>query len=615
MDIRNVAIIAHVDHGKTTLVDQILRQCHAFRANQVVQDRVLDSNDLERERGITITAKNFAVIYRPAGDPDAVTRINLIDTPGHADFGGEVERVLKMADGVLLLVDAFEGPMPQTRFVLQKALQLGLKPLVVINKVDRPQARPHEVLDEVFQLFLELEADDDQLDFRAVYAAGREGWATLELEDERRDLAPLLDLIVSEIPAPEVSEGPLQMLIAAMDHSDFVGRIGIGRVVRGAISSRDRVVLLKRDGSRVGTQIRQLSIFDNLGRLDVERVECGDICAVVGLEGVDIGDTIADPEHPEPLPIIDVDEPTLSMRFMVNDSPFYGRDGKYVTSRQLRERLLRETERDVALRVEATSAADAFRVSGRGILHLSILMETMRREGYEFMLGQPQVIYKEIDGRKAEPVEILTVDVPSEIAGTVIEYAGSRRGEMVDMQPGEGRTRIEFRIPSRGLIGFRSRMLQATGGEIVMHHRFYEYEYFKGSIPERQTGSLVSMAQGPALAYALDALQDRGVFFVEPGEELYAGQVIGEHNKNEDLVVNAQKAKHLTNIRAAGSDRKLKIAPAHKMSLEEALEYINNDEYVEVTPNHMRIRKALLDENARRQAAKRRKISDGEIVA
>jgi GTP-binding protein len=587
LNIRNVAIIAHVDHGKTTLVDQILRQCNAFHDHQVVEERVMDTGDLERERGITITAKNFAVHYGDA-------RVNLIDTPGHADFGGEVERVLKMADGVLLLVDAFEGPMPQTRFVLQKALSLGLKPLVVINKVDRGQARPHEVLDEVFNLFLELNANDDQLDFPVVYAAGRDGWATAELEDERVDLKPLMDLIVDRLPAPAVQEGPLQMLVAAMGHSDFVGRIGIGRIERGSLKARDQVMLLKRDGSQVRTQIKQLFVFDNLGRQEVDQVHCGDICSVVGLDNVDIGDTIADVENPEPLPIIAVDEPTLSMAFMVNDSPFYGKDGKYVTSRQIRERLWREADRDVALRVEDGATADTFKVSGRGILHLSILMESMRREGYEFMVGQPQVIYKEIDGRKVEPVEELTVDVPSELAGTVIEYAGGRRGEMLDMTPVEGgRSHLTFHIPSRGLIGFRGRMLQATGGEIVMHHRFYEYEYFKGSIPERQTGSIISMGKGNVIAFALDALQDRGQFFVEPGDEVYTGQVIGENS----------------NMRAAGSDRKMKIAPAIKLSLEEALEYINHDEYVEITPNHMRLRKALLDENDRRQAAKRQKLA------
>ena len=600
MQIRNVAIIAHVDHGKTTLVDQILRQCDVFRDNQVVRERVMDSGDLERERGITITSKNFAVMY-------GETRINLIDTPGHADFGGEVERVLKMADGVLLLVDAFEGPMPQTRFVLQKALQLNLKPVVVINKVDRLNARPAEVLDEIFNLFIELEASDEQLDFRGVYAAGRDGWAVGELEDERTDLRPLLDMIVKHVPAPPHQEGPVQMLIAAMDHSDYVGRIGIGRVVRGTLQARKPVVLIKRDGTEVKTQAKQLYVFENLGRAEVSEVVCGDICAVVGLDNVDIGDTLADPLCPEPLPIIAVDDPTLSMVFRANDSPGYGTEARFSTSRQLRERLLRAAERDVALRVEDWQ--EGFKVSGRGVLHLSILMETMRREGYEFLVGQPQVIYKEIGGRKAEPVEVLTVDVPSELAGTVIEYAASRKGEMVRMEQREGRAHLDFHIPSRGLIGFRSRMLRATAGEIVMHHRFHQYEYFKGSIPERTSGSIISMHAGKAVAFALDALQDRGVFFVEPGDNLYTGQIIGENPRDEDIVVNAQKAKQLTNIRAAGSDRKMKIAPALKMSLEEALEYLNHDEFVEVTPKSIRLRKALLDENDRKSAAKKARLS------
>lgn len=605
MEIRNVAIIAHVDHGKTTLVDQILRQCHVFRQDQQIRERVMDSGDLERERGITITAKNFAVTYRDV-------RINLIDTPGHADFSGEVERVLKMADGVLLLVDAFEGTMPQTRFVLQKALQLSLTPVVVINKVDRPQARPHEVLDEVFQLFVELQASDEQLDFRGVYAAGRDGWAIGELDDERRDLSPLLDMIVRHVPAPPRREGPLQMLVAAMDHSDYVGRIAVGRIERGELHARDRVKLIKRDGTEQDTVVKQLFVFDNLGRKEVEDVSCGDICAVVGLDDVDIGDTIADPEQAEPLPIIAVDEPTLTMSFMVNDSPFFGQDGKYVTSRQVRARLLRESERDVALRVEDTASADTFKVSGRGILHLAILMETMRREGYEFMVGQPRVIFKEIGGRKAEPVEVLMVDVPNDLAGTVIEYAASRRGTLIKMEQGDVRSNLEFHVPSRGLIGFRSRMLRATGGEIVMHHRFHQYEYFKGSIPQRQTGSIVSMGEGPAVAFAIDGLQDRGRFFVAPGDVLYKGQVIGESSKEGDIEVNAQKAKQLTNLRASGSDRKMRIAPPVLFSLEECLEHINGDEYVEITPNHIRMRKSLLDENARKQARKKTSLSDGE---
>ena len=595
MEIRNVAIIAHVDHGKTTLVDQILRQCNVFRKGQEMQERIMDQGDLERERGITITSKNFAVLYHGV-------RINLIDTPGHADFGGEVERVLGMADGVLLLVDAFEGPMPQTRFVLQKAMQLHLKPVVVINKVDRENARPHEVLDEVFKLFDELDATDEQMDFRGVYAAGRDGWAIGELGEPRENLFPLLDMIVNEIPGPKLIEGPLQLQVAAMDHSNYVGRIGIGRVVRGQLNAGERVALLKRDGSRAEGVVKKLFVFDNLGRREVETVGCGDIGAIVGLENVDIGDTIADFENAEPLPIIAVDEPTLSLSFMVNTSPFFGKDGKYVTSRQLRERLWSESERDVALRVEDTNSADTFKVSGRGILHLSILMETMRREGYEFMVGQPQVIYREIDGRKAEPVEVLSVDVPKELAGTVIEYAATRKGELMDMQQSDTRCKLEFHIPSRGLIGFRSRMLRATGGEIVMHHRFFQYEYFKGSISERQTGSIISMGMGAAVGFALSALQDRGSFFIEPGDELYTGQVIGEYTKEGDLVVNPQKGKQLTNMRAASSDKKLQVAPPTKMGLEEALEHINHDELVEVTPKHIRLRKMLLDENDRRRA-------------
>ncbi len=605
MQIRNVAIIAHVDHGKTTLVDQILRQCDVFREGQEVEERVMDSNDLERERGITITSKNFAIMYND-------TRINLIDTPGHADFGGEVERVLKMADGVLLLVDAFEGPMPQTRFVLQKAMQLNLKPVVVINKVDRKGARPDEVLDEIFNLFVELEASDEQLDFRGVYAAGRDGWAVGELEDERKDLFPLLNMIIDHVPAPKIEEGPTQMLVAAMDHSDYVGRIGVGRIVRGSLKAKQQVVLLKRDGSELATQVRQLFVFDNLGKKEVNEVTCGDICAVVGLDGVDIGDTLADALEPEPLDIIDVDDPTLNMSFMPNNSPGYGQEGKYVTSRQVRDRLYKASERDVALRVEETSSSDTYKVSGRGILHLSILMENMRREGFEFMVGQPQVIYKEIGGKKAEPVEILSVDVPSDLSGTIIEFAATRKGEMISMEQREGRTFLEFHIPSRGLIGFRSRMLRATAGEIVMHHRFHQYEYFKGSIPERTNGSIISMGNGKAIAFALDGLQDRGVFFIDPGENLYTGQIIGEYSRDEDLIVNAQKAKQLSNMRASGSDRKMKIAPALRMSLEEAMEYLNHDEYLEITPESLRMRKSILDENDRKRANKRARLSDGK---
>ena len=606
MQIRNVAIIAHVDHGKTTLVDQILRQCNVFREGQELQERVMDSNDLERERGITITSKNFAIMYKD-------TRINLIDTPGHADFGGEVERVLKMADGVLLLVDAFEGPMPQTRFVLQKAMQLNLKPVVVINKVDRKGARPNEVLDEIFNLFVELEANDDQLDFRGVYAAGRDGWAVGELEDKRENLFPLLDMIIDHVPGPVFNEGPTQMLVAAMDHSDYVGRIGVGRIERGSLKTKQPVVLLKRDGSKINTIVRQLFVFDNLGKKEVKEVTCGDICAVVGLDGVDIGDTLADSLNPEPLDIIDVDDPTLNMSFMPNNSPGYGQEGKYVTSRQVRDRLFKAAERDVALRVEETVSSDTYKVSGRGILHLSILMENMRREGFEFMVGQPQVIFKEINGKKAEPVEILSVDVPNNLSGTIIEFAATRKGEMISMEQRDERTALEFHIPSRGLIGFRSKMLRATAGEIVMHHRFHQYEYFKGSIPERTNGSIISMGAGKTVAFALDALQDRGVFFVSPGDHLYTGQIIGEYSRDEDLMVNGQKAKQLSNMRASGTDRKMKVAPAILMSLEESMEYLNRDEYLEVTPKSLRMRKSILDENERKKANKKARLSDGKV--
>ncbi|MCK4412283.1 MAG: translational GTPase TypA [Candidatus Eisenbacteria sp.] len=604
MNIRNVAIIAHVDHGKTTLVDQILRQCHVFRQGQEVRERFMDSNDLERERGITITSKNFAVTH---GD----VCINLIDTPGHADFGGEVERVLKMADGVLLLVDAFEGPMPQTRFVLQKALELHLKPVVLINKVDRDHARPDDVLDELLNLFIDLDADENQLDFPYVYASGRDGWAVTQLTDAHEDLRPLLDMIVEHIPPPELKSGPLQMLVTAMDHSDYVGRIGIGRIVRGELRARDAVALLKRDGSQQKATVQQLFVFDNLGRREVDHVGCGDICAVTGVTGVDIGDTIADVDQPEMLPLITVDEPTLAMSFMPNDSPYYGEDGKFVTSRQLRERLFKAAKRDVALWVEETGNTDTFKVSGRGILHLSILMESMRREGHEFMAGQPQVIFKEIGGKKAEPVEMLTVDVPNEHTGAVIEYAGQRRGELRQMVQVGNRTRVEFHIPSRGLIGFRSKMMRLTSGQIVVNHRFLQYEYFKGAIPQRQSGSIISMANGNAVAFALDALQDRGHFFIEPGDKLYEGQIIGEHCKEDDLVVNAQKAKKLTNMRSASADRKMKIAPPIKMSLEEALEYLNHDEYVEVTPKTIRLRKGVLNIHARKKAEKGERIASG----
>lgn len=594
-NIRNIAIIAHVDHGKTTLVDEMLKQGRIFRENQTVQERFLDSNDLERERGITILSKNIAIDYKGV-------KINLIDTPGHADFGGEVERVLKMADGVLLLVDAFEGPMPQTRFVLQKALSLGLKPIVVINKVDRPDNRPEEVLEEVFDLFLELDADDFQLDFPTIYASGRDGWAVDELGDDRLSLEPLMEKIIEQVPAPKQIEGPLQLQITSIDYNDYVGRIGIGRVYRGEIKDGEKLLLLKRDGSSHRAEVKKLYTFEGLDKKYVDSVASGDICGVIGVEDVDIGDTLADQETPEPMPLIAIDEPTMSMTFMVNNSPFYGKEGKFVTSRQIHDRLFRAMKSDVAIRVEDTPSPDSFKVYGRGILHLSILMENMRREGYELQVGQPKVIYKEIDGKKAEPVEILIIDVPSDFSGKAIEIVGQQRGELVKMEPKGEIQHLEFHIPSRGLIGLRNRLLTATSGEAVMHHRFYQYEYFKGSIPQRQSGALISMADGQATAYAIDALQDRGRFFIAPGDQIYKGQIIGENNKDKDLEVNIQRGKKLTNMRAAGSDRSLKLAPPTIFSLEESLEFINDDELVEITPESIRLRKIHLDENDRKRA-------------
>ncbi len=593
-DLRNIAIIAHVDHGKTTLVDQMLKQGHIFRDNQVVQERFLDSNDLERERGITIFSKNISLKFKGV-------KINLIDTPGHADFGGEVERVLKMADGVLLLVDAFEGPMPQTRFVLQKALALHLKPIVVINKVDRPDARPDEVLNEVFDLFVELDANDDQLDFPTIYASGRDGWAVMELDDEPSGLEPLMDAVLAHIPPPKHNDGPIQMQITSIDYNDYVGRIGIGRVYRGELQKNSKLVIIKRDGSQHPVQLKQLYVFAGLEKEDADSVSNGDICGVVGVEDIDIGDTLADAEKPEPLKLIAIDEPTISMTFMVNNSPFFGREGKFVTSRQLRDRLYREMRSDVALKVETTTSPDSFKVYGRGILHLSILIENMRREGYELQVGQPKVLYKEIDGKKAEPVEELIVDVPADFAGKVIEIVGQQRGEMVKMEPKGGIQHLEFHIPSRGLIGLRNRLLTATSGEAVMHHRFYQYEFFKGSIPQRVSGALISMSDGPSTGYAIDSLQDRGRFFIHPGEVIYKGQIIGENNKDKDIEVNIQKGKKLTNMRASGSDKALKVAPPTIFSLEEALEFINDDELVEVTPKSIRLRKLYLDENDRKR--------------
>ncbi len=593
-ELRNIAIIAHVDHGKTTLVDQILKQCQVFRKNQVVQERFLDSNDLERERGITILSKNISIPYKNY-------KINLIDTPGHADFGGEVERVLKMADGVLLLVDSFEGPMPQTRFVLEKALHLHLKPIVVINKIDRPDNRPEEVLDEVYDLFIDLGADEDQLDFPYLYASGRDGWAIKELDDERKDLTPLIETIVDKIPSPPLKEGPAQIQVTTLDYNDYVGRIGIGRVFRGSLNKNDKLALIKRDGTTHEAAIKQLFIFEGLSRTEVDEVQCGDICAIVGIEDINIGDTIADFENPEPLPLIAIDEPTISMTFTVNNSPFYGKEGKYVTSRQLRDRLFKELESNVALRVQETNSPDAYRVSGRGILHLSILIENMRREGYELQIREPKVIYKEIDGRKAEPIEVLVVDVPEISAGKVIELVGQRKGELVKMENKGSLQKLEFHIPSRGLMGLRTKILTATAGEGIMHHRFYQYEFFKGSIGDKSNGVLISMDQGPATAYAIDSLQDRGKFFIEPGDVVYTGQIVGENNKDVDIEVNVQRGKKLTNMRASGADKAVKIAPAIKFTLEEALEYIQEDEMVEVTPKSIRLRKLHLDPHDRKR--------------
>ena len=593
-ELRNIAIIAHVDHGKTTLTDQIIRQSKLFRENEVVADCFLDSNDLERERGITILAKNISVEYKGI-------KINLLDTPGHSDFGGQVERVLKLADGVLLLVDSAEGPMPQTRFVLEKALALNLRPVVVINKLDKPDARPDEIHNKVFDLFCELNATDEQLDFPTLYASGRDGWAINNVDDERVDITPLLDAIIKYVPAPVHREGPVQVQIATLDYSNFVGRIGIGRVYRGELDLSKPLSLIKRDGTTTPAQVKQLFVFEGLGRREVRNVQCGDLCAIVGMAGIDISDTICDAEHPEQMPQIAIDEPTISMMFRINDSPFFGREGKYVSSRQLRERLFNETERDVALKVEETSSGDSFKVSGRGVLHLAILIETMRREGYELAVAKPQVICKEIDGVKCEPIERLTIDVPNDFAGKIIEMVGLRRGEMIEMEARGPRQVIDFFIPTRGLIGLRSRALTASQGEAVVAHVFDHYEPFRGSIPSRLNGTMVSMAGGKAVAFAIDGLQQRGEFFIDPGVDCYEGMIVGEHCKEGDLVVNVQKAKQLTNMRAAGSDRSLKIAPPRRLSLEQALEYIEDDELVEVTPQNIRPRKLYLTELERRR--------------
>uniref|UniRef100_UPI0032170C8D translational GTPase TypA n=1 Tax=uncultured Draconibacterium sp. TaxID=1573823 RepID=UPI0032170C8D len=597
-EIRNIAIIAHVDHGKTTLVDRILHQANLFRENQEVQELFLDNNDLERERGITILSKNVSVRYKD-------TKINIIDTPGHSDFGGEVERVLNMADGVLLIVDAFEGPMPQTRFVLQKAIELGLKPIVVVNKVDKPNCTPEIAQEKVLDLMFSLDATEEQLDFPTVFGSSKAGWMSDHWTNETTDVTYLLDSILEHIPAATHKEGTVQMRITSLDYSSYTGRIAVGKVTRGELVPGSRVSLVKRDGTIVKSVAKECYLFEGLGKEKTkEPVPSGEICAVLGLEGFDIGDTIADAEEPEGLTPISVDEPTMSMLFVANNSPFFGKDGKYVTSRQLRDRLIKETEKNLALRVEETSSANAFLVYGRGILHLSVLVETMRREGFEVQLGQPQVIIKEIDGKKHEPIEALTVQVPDEFSGKVIELVTMRKGDILNIEVNQDRANLEFNIPARGLIGLRNQMLTATEGEAIMAHRFAGYEPWKGELGVNRNGALISLETGTAITYSIDKMQDRGRFFVEPGEDVYAGQVIGEYTRQDDLTINIIRTKKMSNMRASGSDEKTSIAPAIKFSLEEAMEYIRNNEYLEVTPNHMRIRKIYLDEHERKRMEK-----------
>jgi GTP-binding protein len=596
-NLRNIAIIAHVDHGKTTLVDKMLHQSKLFRDNQQSGELILDNNDLERERGITILSKNVSINYNG-------TKINIIDTPGHSDFGGEVERVLNMADGVLLLVDAFEGPMPQTRFVLQKALQLGLKAIVVVNKVDKPNCKPEEVNDDVFDLFFNLDATEEQLNFATIYGSSKQGWMSTDYKKPTTDIVALLDCIIATIPAAPIREGSVQMQITSLEYSSFVGRIAVGRINRGSLKENQPISLVKRDGSIVKSRIKELFSFEGLGKVKVKEVKCGDICALTGIEGFEIGDTVADFENPEGLPAMNIDEPTMSMLFTINNSPFFGKEGKFVTSRHLRDRLMKETEKNLALRVEETNSADSYLVFGRGILHLSILIETMRREGYELQVGQPQVLVKVIDDVKCEPIEVLTVDVPEPVSGKVIELVSQRKGDMLVMVPKGDLIHLEFAIPSRGIIGLRNKILTATAGEAIMAHRFKGYEPWKGQIPGRISGSLISMELGKAIAYSIDKLQDRGSFFVDPTEEIYGGQVIGEHTRPDDLAINITKTKKLTNMRASGTDEKTNMAPAIKFSLEEAMEYIQADEYVELTPTSIRMRKILLDENERKRQSK-----------
>ena len=592
--IRNIAIIAHVDHGKTTLVDKIMYHCQLFRDNENSGDLILDNNDLERERGITITSKNVSVQYKG-------TKINIIDTPGHADFGGEVERVLNMADGVCLLVDAFEGPMPQTRFVLQKALDLGLKPCVVINKVDKENCTPEEVHEKVFDLMFELGATEEQLDFPTVYGSAKNNWMSDDWKNQTNNIEPLLDMVVANVPAPKVSEGTPQMLITSLDFSAFTGRIAIGRLERGVLKEGMPISLMKRDGKVIKSRIKELHTFEGLGRKKVQEVIAGDICAIIGVEGFEIGDTNADFENPEALQTISIDEPTMSMLFTINDSPFFGKEGKFVTSRHIRERLTKELEKNLAMKLGETDSADKFMVFGRGVLHLSVLIETMRREGYELQIGQPQVIIKEIDGKKCEPIEELTIDLPETLSGRAVEFVSFRKGEMLSMETKGERMVIKFNIPSRGIIGLRNQLLTATAGEAIMAHRFIGYEPYKGEISGRNKGSLISMEKGKAIPYSIDKLQDRGKFFVEPNAEIYEGQVIGENSRADDMCVNVTKEKKQSNVRSSGNDEKARIIPPIIFSLEEALEYIQKDEYVEVTPKSIRLRKIYLTETDRKR--------------
>jgi len=595
-DIRNIAIIAHVDHGKTTLVDRILHQSHLFRDNQETGDLILDNNDLERERGITILSKNVSVRYKGV-------KINIIDTPGHSDFGGEVERVLNMADGVILLVDAFEGPMPQTRFVLQKAIELKLKPIVVVNKVDKPNCTPEQVYEQVFDLMFSLDASEDQLDFPVAYGSSKAGWMGPDWKTPTQDVSYLLDLIIQHIPAPKVVEGPLQMQISSLDYSSYQGRIAIGRIFRGSVKPGQTVAVMKADGSIEKSTIKELYTFEGLGKeKSKQELQCGEICAILGLDSFDIGDTVADPENPEELARIHVDEPTMSMLFTINNSPFFGKEGKFVTSRHLRERLMKETEKNLALRVEDTDSPDKLQVFGRGILHLAVLIETMRREGYELQLGQPKVIIKEVDGQKLEPIEQLTIEVPENFSSRVIDLVQRRKGDMLSMETKDDRVFMEFAIPSRGIIGLTNPLLTSTEGEAIIAHRFKDFEPWRGDLIQERNGSLIALETGTAIPYAINNLQSRGKFFIDPGDEVYAGEIIGENTRQDDIIINVCKTKKITNMRAAGSDDKVMIEPATKMSLEECMEYIKDDEYVEVTPKSIRLRKIILDETERKRA-------------